>query len=152
MARCPQPRMSNAVGAPARRSPSAAAREATRRRPPRQPRQMRHTLPSQRPRCLRPDLPPETSEPRSAPQAPAKTLDVTHAIGLSMLTAVTIALAVALVLQDIDSALVILTIAASLTVALVVLRPASAKAGEAPPEAGRKRRATQTTGPHSALT
>ncbi len=114
---------------------------------------MRHTLPSQPPRCLRPDPPSIAQGPSSAPKAPTKTRDVAlNAVGLAMITAVTIALAVALILQDIDSALVILTIAVALTVALLVLRSGTANAGESPAKTRRKRRITQSTGPHSALT
>jgi hypothetical protein len=89
-----------------------------------------------------------------------------------MLTAVTIALAVALVLQDIDSALVILAIASTVMIAFVVLRPGSADrsstAADDPREGAENRRSSQPpksppksptssptsspTGPHSALT
>lgn len=81
-----------------------------------------------------------------------------------MLIVATIALAVALVLQDIDSALVILTIASTVMIAFVVLRPGSgdrsSTAADDPRKGAKNRRSSQPrksptdspTGPHSALT
>ncbi len=70
-----------------------------------------------------------------------------------MLVGITISLAIALVFQDLDSALMIMTVASILTIAYVVTRsPKSAPKEIVEPEVSTKERCnTSSTGPQNVL-
>ena len=152
MTQCPQPRDS-APAAPARRSPSTAAREAMRRRrlPAGRPRGLRHSPPAFRPNCLVPELPaPPDEAPKHANKPLRKDRSTAHALSLGMLVGITISLAIALIFQDLDSALMIMTLASILTIAYVVTRsPKRTKVKSEENTSGRYD--TSQTGPHNAL-
>jgi len=153
MAQCPQPSGSTPA-APTRRSPSTAAQEAMlRRRLPPGPRRLRHTPPATRPRCLSPQAPATPSTATQQGQELTRDHGTAHALSLGMLVGITISLAIALVFQDLDSALMIMTVASILTIAYVVTRsPKSAPKEIVEPEVSTKERCnTSSTGPQNVL-
>jgi len=71
-------------------------------------------------------------------------------VSIGMLIGVAVSLAIALVFQDIDSALLILTLASVLIIAVILLRPSRPQGSRNPFSAIEED--DETSGPQSALT